>query len=179
MCLSITFPTSACGLRGICKHVLNFPLSNCSYSIGIQMSAFGTNVFRKGFSSNNFTIGKYIKSIAITMSWKNTISDSLIGVKNTFVDVTFEENFNMAICKFLQWRPPNDKRYQSNCSIVYGYNSRFPASSTMGLSSTNLVFLNLSTGDIPSKQEYWFVVTASNGTFTLQMTGMFSKCCIN
>ena len=81
---------------------------------------------------------------------------TLVGVNNTFVKVTFKENFDTATCKFLQWQPPSDERYQSNCSIVYGYNSRFPvgSESTMGLSLSNLVVLNLSIGDIPSKQEY-------------------------
>ena len=63
-CYSITFPTSACGSYGICKHVLkNLPLSNCPSSIGIRVSVFGTNVLGRG-SSNNFTVGRCRKIIA-------------------------------------------------------------------------------------------------------------------
>ena len=82
-----------------------------------------------------------------------------------------------ATCKFLQWQPPSDKRYRSNCSIVYGYNSRFPISSelALGLSPSDTVVLNLSTIDVQLKQEYQFRVTASNGSFTVQVVGTFSK----
>ena len=91
--------------------------------------------------------------------------------------MTFEENFATATCKFLQWQPSSDKRYQSNCSIVYGYKLRFPvgSESIMGLSLNDTVIFNLSIHEIPSKQEYQFIVTATNGTFTAQVMGTFSK----
>jgi hypothetical protein len=92
--------------------------------------------------------------------------------------VIFEENFDTATCKFLQWRPPSDERYQSNCSIVYGYNSRFPvgSESASGLSLSDTVVLNLSImNEVQFKQEYQFIVTASNGSFNVQITGTFSK----
>lgn len=101
----------------------------------------------------------------------------MTGVKNTFVEVTFEENFATAACKFLQWQPPSDERYGSNCSIVYGYNSRFPAGSelALGLSLSDTVVVNLSIIEVRFKQEYQFIVTAGNGSFTVQVVGTFSK----
>ena len=101
-----------------------------------------------------------------------------IGIKNEFIKVTFEKNFATATCKFLQWQPPSKERYQSNCSIVYGYISRFPvgSESALGLSLSNTVVLNLShASDVQFKQEYQFIVTASNGSFTVQVVGIFSK----
>ena len=94
-----------------------------------------------------------------------------------FVEVTFEETFATATCKFLQWQPLRGKRYLSNCSIVYGYNSRFPvgSESASGLSISNSVTLNLSIDKVHFKQEYQFIVTASNGSFTAQVAGTFSK----
>ena len=91
--------------------------------------------------------------------------------------MTFEENFATATCKFLQWQPPSDKRYRSNCSIVYGYNSRFPAGSesALGLSLSDTVVVNLSIIEVQFKQEYQFIVTAGNGSFTVQVVGTFSK----
>ena len=92
--------------------------------------------------------------------------------------MTFEKNFTTVICKFLKWQPaPSDERYQSNCSIVYGYNSRFPtgSESALGLSLSGMVVLNLSISEVQFKQEYRFIVTASNGTFTVQVRGMFGK----
>ena len=110
----------------------------------------------------------------------DTLYIILVEAKNSFVEVTFKESIDAVTmsCKFLQWQPSRDGRYRSNCSISYGYSSRFPAGSqsTMGLSSNNLVILKLSIGSIPSQQEYRFIVTASNGTFMVQVTGIFSKC---
>ena len=95
--------------------------------------------------------------------------------------MTFEENYATATCKFLEWQPSNDDRHQSNCSIVYGYNSRFPigSESALGLSSSDTVVLNLSISEVQFKQEYQFIVTASNGSFTSQVTGTFSKYTLN
>ena len=107
--------------------------------------------------------------------------DSPVGVKNTFVEVVFGENFNTATCKFLQWHPPSDERYRSNCSIVYGYSSRFPVGSKLasGLSLSDTVVLDLSitSDEVQFKhcQEYQFIVTASNRSFTVRVMGTFSK----
>lgn len=58
VCYTTTFPTSTCTPYGICKHVQkDFLSSNCSGSIGLRVSAFGTNVLGRG-SSNTFTIGR-------------------------------------------------------------------------------------------------------------------------
>ena len=64
-CYSTTFPTVACDHEpyGICMHVQNFPLSNCLHPVSIQVSVFGTNMLRSG-ESNNFTVGRCMKSIA-------------------------------------------------------------------------------------------------------------------
>ena len=102
----------------------------------------------------------------------------MVGIKNEFLKVMFEENFATATCKFLQWQPPSDERHQSNCSIVYGYNSRFPigSESALGLALNDTVVLNLShISKEQFKQEYQFIVSASNGSFTVQVIGTFSK----
>ena len=95
--------------------------------------------------------------------------------------MTFEENFATAICKFLEWQPSNDERYRTNCNIVYGYSSRFPIGSevVLGLSPSDTVVLNLSVSEVQFKQEYQFIVTASDGSFTVQVMGTFSKCTLN
>ena len=94
--------------------------------------------------------------------------------------MTFEENFYTATCKFLQWQPPTEENYRSNCSIVYGYSSRFPvgSKSASGLSLSDTVVLDLSVAsEVQFKhcQEYQFMVTASNGSFTVRVMGTFSK----
>ena len=104
---------------------------------------------------------------------------TLTGVKNTFIKVTFEKSFATATCKFLHWQPPSesDERYRSNCSIVYGYNSRFPigSESASGLSLSDTVVLNLSIIEVQFIQEYQFILIAGNGSFTTQVVGAFSK----
>ncbi|MCG8626640.1 MAG: glycerol-3-phosphate dehydrogenase/oxidase, partial [Proteobacteria bacterium] len=72
------------------------------------------------------------------------------------------------------------ERYGSNCSIVYGYSSRFPvgSESASGLSLSDTVVLDLSVAsEIQFKhcQEYQFIVTASNGSFTVRVMGIFGK----
>ena len=93
------------------------------------------------------------------------------GIKNVYVEVTFDANFTRATCKFLQWQPL--KTSQCTCSISYG-NGQPYIQSPIEASWSDTVVLNLATESLPP-DEYHFIVTATYSTFSTLVEGTFIK----
>ena len=93
------------------------------------------------------------------------------GVRNVYVEVTFDTNFTRATCKFLQWQP--QKTSQCTCSISYG-NSQPYIQSPIEASWSDTVVINLAIESLPP-DEYHFIVTATYDTFSTLVEGTFIK----
>ena len=92
-----------------------------------------------------------------------------IGGRNDFVDLkirSINDGSVVVNCSFLDLKEFSRK----SCSISYGPNKQMLIWSANG--SSNLSFISLSlNGDFQDKTELFYVVTASNASFTLKVEG--------
>ena len=87
---------------------------------------------------------------------------------NQFVDIKYNSATSTITCTFLNSSDNSEKI----CSVEYGHNNK---RMTIAANSTsNTVTLELSLD--PSNGNYWFVVTASNGTHTVMVEGNIGTC---
>ena len=93
---------------------------------------------------------------------------NLTGVTN---DLSFDPTSKLATCFFLN-QPKSAN--EMTCSIVYGVPGETCTmfSRQNGRSSSNKVYLGFPEANhLQSQEEYCFVATASNGTFTILVEG--------
>ena len=96
---------------------------------------------------------------------------NLTGVTNQFADLSFDPASKIATCLFLnQPKSANEK----TCSIGYGVPretcTMFSCQSSK--SSSDKVYLGFSEANhLQSQEEYCFIATASDGTFSVSVEG--------
>lgn len=88
---------------------------------------------------------------------------------NKYVDVTFESSTRV-VCTFTEQPGSQNKK---SCGIMYGSCGQQLTVTVLGRStSASTVVI-----DFPELQssDYCYIIRASNGTYTVQVQGMFSK----
>ena len=90
-----------------------------------------------------------------------------------FVDVSIDLASKTVTCLFLQQR----ENITKSCSIVYGLSRENckPQNQSRNTSNTDCVLIRFpSNKQFQPHEEYYFTVTASNGTFTALIEGSFT-----
>ena len=166
-------PITQCSVETACTHRLNLTLSACSQQHRVVMNVSATNALGTGPPTTS-TIGMCGLCVAFLL-----LQNGAAGIKiiihinplestNTFVSVNFNKQFTYFTCKFHGVQPANDLDYRLNCSIVAG---PYKEQNSTVTSDTVIVEFN----PIPDKPPmmYDFIVSASNGTFTILVEGTF------
>ena len=92
----------------------------------------------------------------------------LSGATNQFVDVIFYPNNFTIMCIFLDKRDDSER----SCEVLYGPNLQQLTSTSQGSSRSDISTVTLMLSFEDQKQsDYQYVITASNGTFTVQVEG--------
>ena len=96
---------------------------------------------------------------------------------NQFVAVTFDPNSNTFTCSFLNQQDASRKL----CSLSYGFDRQQLTFTANDSNTSATVSLVLAT-DIQKERQFFFIVTASNSTYTLTVEGsqiirLSKSCC--
>lgn len=91
---------------------------------------------------------------------------AILGQTNDFVNIRYNPSTTKITCYFLNKQDDSDK----NCSIMYGLNP-WQLSSKTNKSSTTTIELVLEKSQCPGQLTCHYVITASNGSYTVRVEG--------
>ena len=97
----------------------------------------------------------------------------VLGGTNIYVSVKFETSRRI-VCTFLGDQSNGDNVSRQSCVIMYGPCEERLIMTTHGirLSASNTIIIDL---PAESPSNYCYIISASNGTFSIRIEGMSSK----